>query len=367
MTTLSYAHGPGDDPAAGQTIGEALAAHRRRARRPRRGRLVPRGHPADLRASSADRVERVALALLAAGVERGDRVGIWAPNCAEWVVVQYATARVGAILVNVNPSYRQHELDFVLRAVGPVAAAVRARASRASTTGRWSRPPTRPACARAIELGGADWEAFLAGARRRRRRRAGGARGRARRSTSRSTSSTRRAPRASRRARRSRTTTSSTTASSSARCSATTQTDRICVPVPFYHCFGMVLGQPRGRHARQLRRDPVRGVRPARRARGRRRRALHVAVRRADDVHRDAGRSRSSSGSTCRSLRTGIMAGSPCPVEVMRRDAQRAPHGRGHDLLRHDRDVAGVDADAARRPARRSASARSARSTRTSR
>ncbi|WP_281287350.1 AMP-binding protein [Aeromicrobium ginsengisoli] len=59
-------------------------------------------------------VDRVALGLLALGVTKGDRVGIWAPNCPEWTFVQYATARIGAILVNVNPAYRSHELSFVV-------------------------------------------------------------------------------------------------------------------------------------------------------------------------------------------------------------------------------------------------------------
>ncbi|MDX6231147.1 MAG: fatty-acyl-CoA synthase [Nocardioidaceae bacterium] len=59
-------------------------------------------------------VDTVALGLLALGVTKGDRVGIWAPNCPEWTFVQYATARIGAILVNVNPAYRSHELSFVV-------------------------------------------------------------------------------------------------------------------------------------------------------------------------------------------------------------------------------------------------------------
>jgi fatty-acyl-CoA synthase len=63
-------------------------------------------------------VERCARAFLALGVERGDRVGIWAPNRAEWTVVQYATAKIGAILVNVNPSYRSHELSYALNQSG---------------------------------------------------------------------------------------------------------------------------------------------------------------------------------------------------------------------------------------------------------
>ena len=66
-----------------------------------------------------DYVNQVARGLIAAGIEVGDRVGIWAPNCAEWTVVQYATAKVGAILVNINPAYRSHELAYVLKQSGP--------------------------------------------------------------------------------------------------------------------------------------------------------------------------------------------------------------------------------------------------------
>src|SRR6202042_2722399 len=58
--------------------------------------------------------DAVALGLAGLGIAPGDRVGIWAPNCAEWVLVQYATARIGAILVNINPAYRSHELAHVL-------------------------------------------------------------------------------------------------------------------------------------------------------------------------------------------------------------------------------------------------------------
>ena len=67
-------------------------------------------------------VDALALGLLAAGVEKGDRVGIWAPNCAEWTLVQYATAKIGAILVNINPAYRTHELEYVLNQSGIAAA-----------------------------------------------------------------------------------------------------------------------------------------------------------------------------------------------------------------------------------------------------
>ena len=60
----------------------------------------------------------VALGLIAAGIGKGDRVGIWAPNCAEWALLQYGSAKAGAILVNINPAYRSHELAYVLRQSG---------------------------------------------------------------------------------------------------------------------------------------------------------------------------------------------------------------------------------------------------------
>src|SRR5215211_6477887 len=63
-------------------------------------------------------VNALARGLLAGGIAKGDRVGIWAPNCAEWTLVQYATAKVGAILVNVNPAYRTHELAYALNQSG---------------------------------------------------------------------------------------------------------------------------------------------------------------------------------------------------------------------------------------------------------
>src|SRR3954467_11514607 len=63
-------------------------------------------------------VDALARGLIAAGIEKGDRVGVWSPNCAEWTIVQYATAKVGAILVNVNPAYRTHELSYALNQSG---------------------------------------------------------------------------------------------------------------------------------------------------------------------------------------------------------------------------------------------------------
>ena len=65
-----------------------------------------------------DEIDVVARGLMALGIERGERVGMWAPNCPEWTIVQYATAKIGAILVNINPAYRTHELAYVLKQSG---------------------------------------------------------------------------------------------------------------------------------------------------------------------------------------------------------------------------------------------------------
>src|SRR5580704_1342723 len=99
MAEKSYTSAISDTPLLGDTIGENLGRTVRRF--PDRPALVdvPAGR-------------RWSYALLAAGVTVGDRVGIWAPNCAEWVLTQYATAKTGAILVNINPAYRTSELEL---------------------------------------------------------------------------------------------------------------------------------------------------------------------------------------------------------------------------------------------------------------
>ncbi|MFD8262792.1 AMP-binding protein [Streptomyces griseoluteus] len=110
-------HGTGGTALLGDTIGANLA--RTAATWPEREALVdvPAGRRWTYAEFAAD-VERLACALLACGVAKGDRVGVWAVNRAEWVLVQYATAQVGAIMVNVNPAYRTHEVEYVLRQAG---------------------------------------------------------------------------------------------------------------------------------------------------------------------------------------------------------------------------------------------------------
>jgi fatty-acyl-CoA synthase len=113
----SYASGVSERPLSGETIGDCLAATV--ARFPDGLALVSRAQGVRLTwRELADRTEVVALGLLGIGIEKGDRVGIWSPTCVEWTLLQFGAARVGAILVNVNPAYRSGELAYALRQSG---------------------------------------------------------------------------------------------------------------------------------------------------------------------------------------------------------------------------------------------------------
>src|SRR5436305_5674628 len=107
----SYAHGSFDRPLLGETIAQNL--DRTVARVPDAPALISCHQ--DLRYSYAafgSAVDRVASAMLAAGLAKGDRVGVWSANRAEWAITQYATAKLGVILVNINPGYRLNELEY---------------------------------------------------------------------------------------------------------------------------------------------------------------------------------------------------------------------------------------------------------------
>ncbi len=113
----SYATGELEPPLLEQTIGEnfeaTVAAHADREA------LVEFATGRRWTWAELDRdVDALALGLIRAGIGKGDRVGMWSPNCAEWTLVQYATAKIGAVLVNVNPAYRTHELSYALRQSG---------------------------------------------------------------------------------------------------------------------------------------------------------------------------------------------------------------------------------------------------------
>src|SRR5579859_2700525 len=107
--SLSYSHGASSTELLGETIGANL--RRMAGRHPRAEVLVdgPTGRRWTYAQFDAD-TDVLASGLIAAGLQAGDRVGIWAPNCAEWVQLQYATAKAGIVLVNINPAYRSHEL-----------------------------------------------------------------------------------------------------------------------------------------------------------------------------------------------------------------------------------------------------------------
>ncbi|CAD5110263.1 AMP-binding protein [Zestomonas carbonaria] len=117
MNNRSYTRGPQDKQLLAMTIGDAFDATV--ARFAEREALVVRHQ--QLRYSwqqLAEQVDNCARALLALGIEPGDRLGIWAPNCAEWCIAQFASAKIGAILVNINPAYRLSELEYALKQSG---------------------------------------------------------------------------------------------------------------------------------------------------------------------------------------------------------------------------------------------------------
>jgi fatty-acyl-CoA synthase len=189
----------------------------------------------------SDQVERAARALIAAGVRRGDRVGIWAPNRYEWLIVQFATAQVGAILVTINPAYKTTELQYALHQAG-VSLLFTAREFRGADYLAMldQARPDCPDLRRIVVLDG-EWQSFVAE----------GARVDPRRLTEREesldsrdainiqyTSGTTGLPKGATLSHRN----ILNNAHFTAEVLRYGAHDRVCVPVPFYHCFGMVLG-----------------------------------------------------------------------------------------------------------------------------
>ena len=265
---------------------------------------------------------------------------LWATNVPEWVVLQFATARIGAVLVTINPAYRPFELQYVLeperlgRAVpGRSVQDVRLlrHAGRGLPGARYGAAPA--------ECNSPQFPQAAARRRAQRHsRRPGCSPGTqmvaARRASSRRTSSTE-SPQSLKPTQpiniqyTSGTTGFPKAATLSHRnlllnayyvggCQRFTADDRICIPVPFYHCFGCVLGTLACAVYGAAMIVPAEYFQADGHARRHRERAGHGALRRADDVHRPACRTRRSPAATSTSLRTGIMAGSPCPIEVMR-------------------------------------------------
>jgi fatty-acyl-CoA synthase len=314
---LAYAHGAWETPLLGRTIGEDL--ERTAARFGDREALVSRHQGIRITYAELDAaVDRVARGLLAAGVRRGDRVGIWAPNCAEWVLVQYATAKAGAILVNVNPAYRTHELAFVLRQAG-VRLLVSATEHKASDY-RAMVAEVRGDCdalERVVFLDSPDWEALLAGGD----------------AVEPGALRERMATLAFDDPINLQYTSGTTGFPKGATLShhnilnngffvgelvGYDETDRVCLPVPFYHCFGMVMGNLGCTTHGACIAIPAPSFEPEATLRA-------VAEERCTSLYGVptmfiAMLEHPAFGDVdLTSLRTGIMAGSPCPVEVMRR------------------------------------------------
>ena len=114
---ISYTNGTSDTPLLGITIGDIF--DQTVARYPENEALVV--HHQNIRYTYhqlKEQVDQCARGLIAMGLQKGDRIGIWSPNCVEWCITQFATSKLGAILVNINPSYRTHELSYALKHSG---------------------------------------------------------------------------------------------------------------------------------------------------------------------------------------------------------------------------------------------------------
>jgi fatty-acyl-CoA synthase len=322
-TELSYSHGISTIPLLGETIGDSL--RRVAAQHPDSDALVD--VPAGTRWSYAELdadTDTLARGLLAAGIDKGDRVGIWAPNRAEWVLLQYATAKIGAILVNINPAYRSHELSYVLHQSG-----VRVLVSAESFKTSHYRAMIEEvrgeltALEQVIYLGTAGWDELMAAG-----------------AVACGTGAAASAALGQRTAELAfddpiniQYTSGTTGFPKGATLShhnilnnglfigelcRYTPADRVCIPVPFYHCFGMVLGNLACTTHGACIVIPAPGFDPA---------ATLTAVQteRCTSLYGvptmfiAALALPGFAGYDLSTLRTGIMAGSPCPVEVMKR------------------------------------------------
>jgi fatty-acyl-CoA synthase len=318
---LSYASGVSGTPLLGNTIGASF--DRAAGLYPDREALVEcasgrRWTHAELAAE----VDAVALGLQALGLRSGDRLGIWAPNCAEWVMVQYATAKLGVLLVCVNPAYRSHELAYVIRQSGMRTIVAMKEFRTSDYAGMIEEVRSDCPDLKDVLILGADaWNRLLQT-------------GRAADAGSldhiaaglsaddpiniQYTSGTTGFPKG---ATLSHHNILNNGFFVGEYCTYTEQ-DRICVPVPFYHCFGMVMGNLAAITHGCCIVIPAPGFDPA------------LTLQAISDEHCTSIYGVPTmfiaqlnhpgfDGYDLGSLRTGIMAGSPCPVEVMKQTIDR--------------------------------------------
>ncbi|TMD06678.1 MAG: AMP-binding protein [Chloroflexi bacterium] len=316
MAVPSYSHGASSIPLLGETIGENL---RRTVEKFGDGEaLVVRQQ--GFRCTYKELWElsgRAARGLLGRGVGRGDRVGIWAPNRYEWVVVQYATARIGAILVNINPNYRTSELEYALNQSGTGFLILAKGFRNADYMGMLAEVRGRCPNLRATLVLEDDWEALLRDGDK----------------VAESDLAERESHLQFDDAINIQYTSGTTGFPKGATLSHHmilnngyfigegvhyTQHDRVCIPVPFYHCFGMVLGNLACTSHGSTMVIPAEAFDP-------------VAVMECVQEEKctslygvptmfigELDHPRFSEFDFS-SLRTGIMAGAPCPVEVMKK------------------------------------------------
>jgi fatty-acyl-CoA synthase len=321
MAALSHEHGPVDVALLDETIPANL--HRTLAMHGDREALVSLHQ--DIRWTSSefgDRVRRLAKSLIHAGLEVGDRVGLWAPNYAEWTLVQYATAEIGVILVNVNPAYRTHELSYALNQSGCrwVIAAPEFKTSNYAEMID-SIDDEVPSLERSVFFWSDDWNELAAGTDA-----VSDAELAARRDALQPddpiniqyTSGTTGFPKGA-------TLTHKNILNNgyfTTELQGITHEDRICIPVPFYHCFGMVMGNLGCTSHGATMVIPGDAFEPT---------AVLEAVQaeRCTSLYgvptmfiAELGHPEFESYDLS-SLRTGVMAGSPCPVEVMKQCVER--------------------------------------------
>jgi fatty-acyl-CoA synthase len=316
---LSYSHGASPVPLLGETIGDNL--RRAAAAYPDADAVVdvPTGRRWTYAEFDAD-TDTLARGLIATGMAAGDRVGIWSPNCPEWVLLQYATAKAGVVLVNINPAYRSHEVAYALNQSG-VKHLVSATTFKTSDY-RAMVEEVRgdlPELAAVTYLGSPEWDALMAAGTAL----PGGPDPLAEREAGLSfddpiniqyTSGTTGFPKG---ATLSHHNILNNGFFIGEGCRYT-QADRVCIPVPFYHCFGMVLGNLACTTHGACIVIPAPAFDPAASLRA-------VQTERCTSLYgvptmfiAELGLPDFASYDLS-TLRTGIMAGSPCPVEVMKR------------------------------------------------